>query len=398
MPEDVKNNSQNSETALRKDAMTMFQTLQADPARAWFRMQSELAALAEFPETRYREHLLSWNQILKPLHSFGVLEELIARLVTIQEEALLPDLEHVATFVFAADNGIVAEGVSQSGQDVTAAVLSNMASGQASVAVLSRHLGVSLFPCDLGVACPYPAHPAILHFPICPGGTRDFLRVAAMSDAECKLALLCGFELAHLARDKGFRLLAGGEMGIGNTSTSTALIALLLGVDAAPLCGRGAGLADPAFAHKQAVLTAAVARYKALASDPLAALAAVGGLDIAALCGLYLGAACYHLPVLLDGIISYAAVLCAVKLAPAAAACLLPTHLPREKASQAVLHFLRKEAPLDLDLALGEGAGALFLLPLLRLARAEFLEMPHFADSSIAAYIDYAARQDEAKE
>lgn len=338
----------------------------------------------------------AWNMLCKPLHSLGALETYLADLAALQRQER-PALRPVGIFCMVADNGLVAEGVSQCGQEVTSQVLVNMAEGKSTVAILAQDLGLDLYPVNLGAAdyCASGRPKAgVIEAVVRPQGTRNLREEAAMTRAECLQALVTGIALAEAAHASGYKILVGGEMGIGNTSTSTLISSLLLQLNIHEVCGRGAGLSDQGLDHKKQVLQAAYAQYvdQLAGQDITSYLAAVGGLDIAALAGLYLGAAHAHLPVILDGLISYAAALVASRYAPELVAYLLPSHKPREKCSCIIAQHLGLQPLLDLDLALGEGAGALFLIPLLDMAQEVFTQMPSFEEGQVEAYEDYGSQ------
>lgn len=358
-------------------------------------LQAYLAAIPPLEQSCRDACRKAWNGLCKPLHCLGILEDITADMAGMQglEQVCL---RPAALFCFVADNGIVEEGVSQSGQEITAQVLNNMAAGQATVAIFCRNQSVDFFPVHVG-ASHYKEHcPGVIDYPICPQGTRNFLKTEAMTEQECLAALQLGISLADLAHEQGYKLVIGGEMGIGNTTSSTALATLLLDLDPLKVTGRGAGLSDAALQRKMLVIQEAKARYFAYQNDPFHALSAVGGLDIAALAGLYLGAAHNRMPVILDGLITYAAALVACQLAPQARPYLLASHLPQEAAGQAIARELKLRPFLDLGLSLGEGAGALFLLPLLEMALLELEEMPSWDDGKIEAYEDYQEKHGDA--
>lgn len=332
-----------------------------------------------------------WNGLCKPLYALGRLEDMIVRLAA-AERLCVPKLSPRAVFLFAADNGIVEEGVSQTGQEVTAQVLRNMENGKTGVCLFAHKTNTELIALDLGTRFFTKPSDVILDYKLMPQGTHNFLREAAMSEEEMLAAFFSGVHCAETAAELGYSLLAGGEMGIGNTSTATALIAALTDTPAEKVTGRGAGLSDQGLELKRRVLHEAVAGHQAEGLDTLGWLAAVGGLDIAALCGLYLGAAKHHIPVLLDGLISYAAALTACRLCPAVTDYLIPVHIPREQASALAAEALDLHGVLDLSLALGEGAGALLLLPLLETALYEYCEMPLFEEGKVERYHDFTRR------
>lgn len=312
-----------------------------------------------------------------------------------------PVLMPALALPFFADNGVVAEGVSQCGQEVTAQVLRNMQEGKSTLTIFAKKLGVTVLPVDVGTSG-YPliseeeeAKTGILQRKIMPKGTADLLREAAMTEEECLQALFLGYDLAHAAAEAGVKCIIGGEMGIANTTTSTALVAALLNLDPAEITGRGAGLSDAGLSRKKEVIQGAIEFHKEALNDPFACLQRLGGLDLAALTGLYLGATAYRIPVILDGLITYAAALSAIKLNDAVKDVLIPSHLPREGAAKEVADHLGWRPYLDLNIALGEGAGALLLLPLLDLALVEYLEMPRFDEGQVEQYEDFSKKSSD---
>lgn len=353
----------------------------------------------------------AWTDLCMPQHALGYLEEDLLRLAAAQGQ-WPPQLQKRAIFVFCADHGIVAEGVSQSGPEVTAQVLRNIAARKSSASLWADRLGLDCLPVDLAVRDYQENDPGIVHWKISSAGTANFAKGPALTEAELYAALAAGAAAAEWAWREGYGLVVGGEMGIGNTSSSTALIAAQLGLDPAAICGCGAGLSQVALSHKAAVLRTALAvrgcswsepsaatqagqvRDGGTANgyvvpDPLTALREFGGFELAALCGLYLAAAKLQLPVLLDGLITAAAALTAVRLEATVAEHLLPTHRPREKGAAAVYQALGWQAPLDLNLALGEGSGALLYVPLLDLTLEALTRIPSFAEGGVEAYVDY---------
>lgn len=338
-----------------------------------------------------------WNTLCKPLYALGELEEMLMSLAGIQGTCD-PELYPALALPFFADNGVVAEGVSQCGQEVTAQVLRNMQEGKSSLTIFAKKLGVTVCPVDVGTS-DYPIiskeeemKAGILQRKINANGTGDLLKEPAMSEEECLQALFLGYELAKAAADAGVKCIIGGEMGIANTTTSTALVAAHLNLKPDEITGRGAGLSDEGLARKKEVIQGALDFHKEALYDPFACLQRLGGLDLAALTGLYLGATAYRIPVILDGLITYAAALTAIKLKEDVQSVLIPSHLPREGAAKEVADYLGWRPYLDLNIALGEGAGALLLLPLLELALEEYEEMPRFDEGQVEQYEDFSQK------
>ncbi|HHW92898.1 MAG TPA: nicotinate-nucleotide--dimethylbenzimidazole phosphoribosyltransferase [Clostridiaceae bacterium] len=329
-----------------------------------------------------------WNSLCKPIGSFGVLETIIVRLAGLSpgDELLLRPR---VVFVFAADNGIVKEGVSQAGQEVTAQVVRNIADGRATINILGRETGCVVVPVNLGVAELEPDYPGVVHTPVMPKGTNNFAIEDAMSEEEMMIALRVGMELALKASSEGFKILVAGEMGIGNTSTATAMLAGLTGRSASDLTGRGAGLSDEGLQRKIQVLTDALAAREVDRYNAFDVLRKVGGLDIAAMVGFYAGAAMTGTPVILDGLISLVAALTLVRLVQEARAVMFASYLSAEKGGEIALRELCISPCLGLNMKHGEGAGALLLLPLIDYARAIYLESLTFDEGCVEPYEVY---------
>ena len=305
-----------------------------------------------------------WDSVGKPLGSLGLLEESLCRVAALTGSAEI-SLSPRRLLVFCADNGVVAEGVSQTGPEVTALVARALAGGSSSACVFARRAGAEVLPVDVGVLDMSPC-PGLLRRRVV-NGTGNIARGPALTAQETEAALWVGIDLARQAKEEGVRLLAVGEMGIGNT-TASALAAHFLGLDAELVTGRGAGLSDEGLARKKAAVARALEVNQRLTLTPLGALGALGGADIAAMAGVVLGGAAFGLPVLLDGFISAAAALAAVRLCPACAKALLASHRSAEPAGGALLSSLGLAPLITARLRLGEGTGALLALPLLDMA------------------------------
>lgn len=334
----------------------------------------------------YRQSLYRWDHIAKPIEGLGKLEELIARIAGITGD-IEADVEKKGVLVFCADNGIVAEGVSQSGQEVTAIVSSNIARDNASINRMARHAGAEVFAVNMGIYeetdCPFFKAPRLMK------GTNDFLKEPAMTEETALSAMKVGMDCVKELKEKGFKLLALGEMGIGNTTTSAALAAVLLEISAQEVTGRGAGLSLEGLSRKVQVIETAIRKYGLQADQPFRALCTVGGLDICGMVGACLGAAVYRLPVVLDGLITAVAALTAEALLPGVKAYLLPSHLGKEPAMAWIYDRLHMEPVIHGNLKLGEGTGAVMLFPLLDLAKTVYGEYQTFGDISMEPYEKY---------
>jgi len=331
----------------------------------------------------YNEIKKHWDRLSKPLDSMGRFETLISRIGAIQN-TINPRLEKVCTVVFAADNGIVEEGVSQAGQDITAICTDAIAQMKKSVSVMASLNGIDVKVVDVGVSCPLHSE-RVINRKI-RNGSRNFAKEAAMTREETLEALVIGFEMAEILKNKGYDLICVGEMGIGNTTTSSAVIASLLNVPACEVVGPGAGLSSEGIARKVHVVEQAVSRYSLTDVDPLKVLECVGGYDIAAMVGLMIGGGYYKIPVIIDGFISAAAALVAEKLVKGTTAYLVPSHCSAESAALRVLRSIGLEPVIFADMSLGEGTGAVMMVPLLRTAIEVYRKCSSFDDDGIEAY------------
>jgi nicotinate-nucleotide--dimethylbenzimidazole phosphoribosyltransferase len=316
----------------------------------------------------------------KPRGSLGGLERLAVRLASARGEAVPEPLQAVIV-VAAGDHGVAAEGVSAYPQEVTAQMLANFASGGAAVCVLARTAGAELVVVDAGTAAPAD-HPAIRDLRV-GAGTANAVEGAAMSRRQAVDAVERGAALASELARSGTTLVALGDMGIANTTAAAAVVAALLGCDPAFVCGPGTGLDPDGVSHKADVVARMLARNRPDASDALGVLATVGGFEIGLLAGVVLGAAAERVVVVLDGFITAAAALLAVRLAPAASGYLVASHRSPEPGHPIVLADLGLEPLLDLGLRLGEGSGAALALPLVHAARAILAEMATFEQAGV---------------
>lgn len=327
-----------------------------------------------------------WDQVAKPVDGMGRFEELIADIGAAQHQTN-PAIDRRGVLIFCADNGIVEEGISQSGQEVTLAVMRNMVKQASSVGRMAGQIGCETIPIDIGVNC-REAVDGVWQRKV-RAGTRNFAIEPAMTEAETLQAIFTGIDCVKQCKEQGYQILATGEMGIGNTTTSSAVAAALLRCEAEAVTGRGAGLDDRRLGKKRSIVGEAVSRYRLHAAEPLEILRTVGGLDLAGLTGACIGGALCHVPVVLDGMISLTAALLAERLRPGTAAYLIPSHRGREPAAGLLLKELKMHPVLDADLALGEGTGAVMLLSLLDLAFSVYRESSTFAGIRMKPYERY---------
>ncbi|MGC1550741.1 MAG: nicotinate-nucleotide--dimethylbenzimidazole phosphoribosyltransferase [Rhodanobacter sp.] len=320
-------------------------------------------------------------QLTKPPGSLGALEAVAVRLAMLQK-TVRPSADNVWISVFAGDHGVADEGVSAFPQVVTGEMVRNFAGGGAAISVLSRALGATLEVVNLGTVND-PGEIPHVRRAIIASATANFCKQPAMTSAQLDAALAAGAESVHAACAAGAQLFIGGEMGIANTTSATALVCALLGESPTALAGAGTGLDAAGIAHKAAVIARALAKH-AGATDALEQLRCLGGFEIAALVGAYIACAQAGLPVLVDGFITTAAALAAVRIHPDVREWLLFAHRSHERGHARLLDALVAEPLLDLGLRLGEASGAATAVPLLRLACALHNGMATFAQAGVS--------------
>ena len=323
-----------------------------------------------------------WASLAKPLGGLGRLETMLEDAAALTGSAEL-DLSRRVVVVLCADNGVVAQGVSQTGQEVTRAVAENLAMRRTSVCQMARTAHCDVLPVDMGMAG--EPVPGVRNCRVA-SGTTDFTQGPAMRREQAVEAIGRGIRLVQEQKKAGVGLLATGEMGIGNTTTSSAVAAVLLGQPVERMTGRGAGLSDAGLARKVDAIHRGIVRNHPDPADPLDVMAKLGGFDIAGLCGIFLGGALERVPVLADGFISGVAALCAVRLCPAAEKAVFASHCSTEPAAKLVLDALNKKALITAGLHLGEGTGAVAAIPLWDMALAVYDGCYSFAEGGIDAY------------
>ena len=334
-------------------------------------------------ETCRKRVLKNWDMIAKPLDGMGRFETLIARLgAIIRTEEI--DITKKAVVIMCADNGIVEEGVSQSGQEVTVAVAKAMGKGQSCVGQMAKVVGADTIPVDIGINLKETIQGVVSGKIRC--GTRNFSKEPAMTEEEAIRAIAVGIDMAFWCKRAGYKILAAGELGMGNTTTSSAVAAALLKCEIQQVTGRGAGLNDTGLARKQKVIEEAIQKYDLYHADALTILRIVGGLDVAGLVGLCIGGAMCHLPIVLDGVISMAAALVAERLVPGTKAYYIPSHKGKEPAIEILTKELELEPVIDGNMALGEGTGAVMMLALLDVALSIYQGKTTFNDMRIEQY------------
>ncbi|MCZ7435837.1 nicotinate-nucleotide--dimethylbenzimidazole phosphoribosyltransferase [Micromonospora sp. WMMC241] len=396
-------------------------------------LESTVAAIRPLDEAAMAAARELQGRLTKPAGSLGALEPLSVRLAGLAGTCPPPLPDEAAVAIFAGDHGVHAQGVSPWPQEVTAQMIGNFLAGGAVVNAFARQAGASVTVVDVGVATPLAATPPaaaaraadptdpaglsadpadptglsadpvdpsarpadIVATPADPDGprlvaanvrlgTRDMTVTAALTRDEARAAVETGIRVAAELIDAGAGILLTGDMGIGNTTPAAALVAAFTGVDAAAATGRGTGVDDGTYARKVEVVRAALERHAPDPADPLGVLAAVGGLEHAALAGLILGAAARRVPVLLDGVIAVSAALAAAAFAPDAVGAMVAGHRSAEPGATAALRHLGLDPLIDLGLRLGEGTGALLALPVVTGAVRVLHEVATFDSAGVA--------------
>ena len=360
-------------TSLSQLAVREIVTQLASPSEAWRR--------------EARAHL---DELTKPLGSLGRLEDIAAQMVSIRQERSTTPFRK-AVYIFAADHGITAEGVSAYPSEVTHQMVLNFLSGVAAINVLAKLHGVEMNVVDVGVDADLANLSGCLDRKIC-RGTRNMLHEAAMSDGETAKAIEVGYSLALAAKQKGQDLVAVGEMGIGNTTSASAIAASLTGARTATVTGKGTGLDPVAQTHKRCIVEAVLCKHFGHAeedrvSDPFQVLCCVGGLEIAAMTGMMLGAARHGIAIVVDGFISTAAAAIAFAMEPRVREYFFAGHRSAEPGHQVLLEHIGIEPILSLGMHLGEGTGAVLAMPIIESAMSLYNEMGTFSSAGVSGAV-----------
>lgn len=324
-----------------------------------------------------------WDSLCKPLRGMGKLEEMVVQLAGIYGTEH-PKLTKPVVVIMGADNGVVAEGVSQTGSEVTAQVLENMGDRISSVCIMARLEGIEVIPVNIGMFVD-GKHPRIRNR-VVRYGTGNIAREAAMTRDEAIQGILTGIETVKELYEEGYRMIITGEMGIGNTTPSSAMASVLLSEEVEKMTGRGAGLSTEGLERKIAAIKRAIEVNKPDKNDILDVLCKVGSLDIAGMMGCFIGAAVCRVPALIDGFISSVAAYSAALLAPACKPYMVPTHCSAEPAGLLMMEALGMEAPIHAGMHLGEATGAVTAYSLYKYAFALYDGLPGWNDGKVEAY------------
>lgn len=326
-----------------------------------------------------------WKRVAKPLGSLGLLENMIEKIAAIQGTADV-DISRRAAVVMCADNGVVAEGVTQSDSGITAVCAKSIAEGTSNINIIARNFNTEVFAYDVGISrdmeCENLIKRKIAY------GTKNIAVEPAMSISQAGEAVKTGIDAVKVLSEKGYKIIVTGEMGIGNTTTSAAVAAVLLGLSPRDVTGRGAGLDSAGLERKISAVERAIALHKPSAERPIELISKIGGFDIAALCGVFLGGGIYRVPVIIDGVISAAAAALAFLINKNVLDYMLASHTSEEPAAKGLLELIGIEAPINAGLRLGEGTGAAMLLPLLDAALAVYNSSHSFESLNMERYVE----------
>ncbi|WP_029231689.1 nicotinate-nucleotide--dimethylbenzimidazole phosphoribosyltransferase [Butyrivibrio sp. VCB2006] len=359
----------------------------------------------------YKQSKDKWDSIAKPIDGLGDFEEMVSRIAAIRGQ-VRPDLSRKAHVIMCADNGVYEEGVSQTSQSVTRDVALLMGERKSSVGIMAKGYPIDFFVYDVGINSDDKL-PGVIDKKV-RKGTANFVKEPAMSKVECLAAIEVGIDAVKSCSDKGYGIISTGEMGIGNTTTSTALLCALKGLEPSAVTGRGAGLSDEGLQKKIQVIEKGLELHIgskkdvepheetkedieyhgndngsleiATREDTFNALRCFGGFDIAGLVGVFIGGAMYHVPVVIDGVISAVAALVAERLIPGCKDYMLASHMGREKGMGSILEDLGLKAVIHANLALGEGTGAILLFPMLDMVMNLYSSGTNFEDTVIEQY------------
>ena len=321
-----------------------------------------------------------WDSIAKPLGSLGRLEEVLIQIAGIQGTHQV-EIRNRALLIMCADNGVVDEGVTQTGSEITALVAENFLEHNSCVCIMAKQAGVDVIPIEIGMNRDTRVHNRKIAY-----GTKNMKLGPAMTREEAIKAIEVGIQEVMSLKEKGYQLIATGEMGIGNTTTSSAIASVLLNKPVEEVTGKGAGLTAEGLKTKIEVIKEAILVNKPNKEDPIDVLSKIGGFDIAGLVGVFLGGAICKIPVIVDGFISSVAALLAINMNETVEQYVLASHVSKENAGEMLLKAINKTPLLSCDMCLGEGTGAVALIPLLEMGLLVYTKMSTFDQIEMEAY------------
>jgi nicotinate-nucleotide--dimethylbenzimidazole phosphoribosyltransferase len=310
-----------------------------------------------------------WDSVAKPLNSLGKFEQAIIQLAGIYGNHDF-EINKKAVIIYCSDNGVAEEGISLLDSGVTAKMALSMANGKASINTMAGKAGAEVYPVDIGINIPVK-HKNLINKKVAKG-TRNIAHEAAMTEMQCLKAIKTGIELVGDLKKKNVDIIAIGDMGIGNTTTSSAMASVMLNRSVRELTGKGTGLSQEALDRKIGTILSAIKVNNPDRNDPFDILMKLGGFDIAAMAGTCIGGMVYGVPIIVDGVISAVAALTAIRMVPECSPYILASHSSREPAQEHLLKDMGKSAIIYADMCLGEGTGAVLLFPLIDIALAEY--------------------------
>lgn len=322
-----------------------------------------------------------WDHVAKPLNSLGCLEDLVVQIAQVQNTADVR-IDKRCAVVFCGDHGVVEEGVSQSGSEVTALVARSVAEGTANINLMAGAASTDVFAVDMGMCTPIPG---VWDYR-CGSGTQNMTKGPAMTRMQAEKALCAGKQVMHRLKTMGYQLAVIGEMGIGNTTATSAMASILLDMPVEELTGRGAGLSDAGLVRKIDAIHRAIRVNQPKRQDPVDVLSKLGGFEIAGMAGACLGALETGIPVIIDGVIPAVAALTAVRMQPEARMAILPAQISKEPADVRMMQEMNMEPMIHARMALGEGTGAVMLIPMLDMALRVYHGPHTFDDLGMEAY------------
>lgn len=326
-----------------------------------------------------------WDSIAKPLGSFGLLEEFVQKIAAVQGTPDV-DISVRTAVVMCGDHGVVCEGVTQCGQEVTAECAEAIAMGRSNIDAVAAAFNTDVIAVDVGIARDVDCDRLIKRKAVY--GTANIATGCAMTADETERALLAGIDTVNELKESGTRLIISGEMGIGNTTSASAIASVLLGLPPEKVTGRGAGLSAEGLERKVNAVRRAIEVNRPEADNPFELLQKIGGAEIAAMTGLFLGGAYYRIPVVIDGVISAAAAAVACTFEPLCAEYMLASHCSGEPAGEGILRYCGLSAPINAGLRLGEGTGGVLLVPMLDGALALYNNSHRFEETKIERYVE----------
>lgn len=327
-----------------------------------------------------------WNSIAKPLNSLGILEKYIMQIAGITGNPNVK-LNKRCAVIMCADNGVVCEGVTQTGSDVTAIVANAVAEGTSNISRMAQTFNADVIAVDMGIKSDIK-NDKVINRKIA-YGTKNIARESAMTLQQAEQAISYGIDIVRDLKNKGTDIIVTGEMGIGNTTTSSAVTSVLLGVSPELVTGKGSGLDEVRFRHKIEVVKKATEINSPDRNNPLEVLSKLGGFDIAGMTGLFLGGAVYHVPVIIDGVISAVSALLAYRINPESRDFMLCSHVSKEPAGKMILDEIGLKPIINAELCLGEGTGGILLLPMLDGALSVYNSAHKFENLPMERYVEF---------